>query len=58
MLFYKLFSCTKIDGAMNFLSRQVAGEGYIFFLDSVWVVFSLQIHDKNININQNENVNP
>jgi len=30
MLFYKLFSSLKIDGAMNFLSRQVACECYFF----------------------------
>jgi len=31
MLFYKLFFSFKIDGAVNFLSRQVAREGKVFF---------------------------
>jgi len=31
MLFYKLFSSFKIDGAMNFLRSQVAWEGEVFF---------------------------
>jgi len=31
MLFYRLFSSFKIDAAMNFLTRQVAPEGYVFF---------------------------
>jgi len=31
MLLYKLFSSFKIDRAMNFLSRQVAQEGEVFF---------------------------
>jgi len=29
MLFHKLFSCFKIDGAINFLSKQAAWEGYV-----------------------------
>jgi len=31
MLFYKFFSSLKIVRAMNFLSRQVALEGKVFF---------------------------
>jgi len=31
MLFHKLFSSFEIDGAMNFLSGQVAREGWVFF---------------------------
>jgi len=33
MLFYQFFSSFKIAGAMNFLSRQIAQEGKVFFAE-------------------------
>jgi len=40
---YKLFSSFKIDGAMNFLSRQVARKGQVFFPPQKIPVFLIML---------------
>jgi len=46
MLFYKLFSSFKIDGAMNFLSWQVAWDGLAIFPHKKYRLLNLKSKDK------------
>jgi len=51
MWFHKLFSNFKIDGAMNFLSRKVSGEGQVFLpaqkipVYLIFIIFKLYLNN-------------